>query len=585
MVHPGRIGNSKRCKHKVLTIMLSIRKIGVLGRTYRNLKRYQQILAILLKYGFSDLLELLKIDQYVEVGLKMISRKQEVRVERLSKPQGLRMALEELGPTYIKLGQVLSTRPDLVPVDFISELSKLQDKVPPFPFSDVKEIVEAELQQPLEELFDIFEEKPLASASIGQVHKARLKDGEEVAVKVQRPGIQRMIEVDLEIMLHLATLMEHHVEELALHRPIKIVEEFARTLEKEIDYRTEAANMERFAANFLDDPHVYIPKVYREASTPFVLTTEYVAGIKVSEVDRLSQAGLDQKLITDRGAEVVLKQIFEHGFFQADPHPGNIFVLPNNIICLIDFGMVGSVNRKTRENFVDLIDSVIHKDASKTAQVFLNLTLWDTEPNLFSFETDVSDFMMKHLYKPLKDIEIGKLLHQLLEIASHHRLRIPPNIFFMLKALTTVEGVARMLDPDFDMITKCKPFIKRIMLARYNPQRIAGDMIRLANGLVQFIEQFPKEMLDITRLIRQQKLTLNIDQRGLEKMRVTQDQTSNRISFSIIIAALLIGSALIVISKTPPFFFGISLIGIIGFLAAAIMGIWLLVAILRKGRL
>jgi ubiquinone biosynthesis protein len=406
-----------------------------------------------------------------------------------------------------------------------------------------------------------------------------------VAVKVQRPGIQRVIEVDLEIMLHLATLMERHVEELALHRPVKIVEEFARTLEKEIDYGIEAASTERFALQFLDDPHVYIPKVFRDVSTPRVLTTEFVDGIKVSEIDRFDAAGLDQKLITDRGADALLKQIFDHGFFQADPHPGNIFVLPGNVICLIDFGMIGTVNRKTRENFVDLIDGVVRKDSSRTAQVFLKLTLWDKEPDLRLFESDVSDFMTKHLYKPLKHIEIGKLLHQLLELASGHRLRIPPDIFFMLKALTTVEGVARMLDPDFDMITKAKPFIKRIMLDRYTPQRIAGDMIRLASGLVQFIEQFPKDLLEITRLIRQQKLTLNIDQQGLEKMRVTQDQTSNRISFSIIIAALLIGSALIVISKTPPFFYGISLIGIIGFLAAAIMGIWLLVAILRKGRL
>ncbi|UCH21651.1 MAG: AarF/ABC1/UbiB kinase family protein [Deltaproteobacteria bacterium] len=565
--------------------MLSIRKIGVLSRTYRNLKRYQQILAILFKYGFGDLLELLRIDQYVEVGLQMISRKQRVRVERLSKPQGLRMALEELGPTYIKLGQVLSTRPDLVPIEFITELSKLQDKVPPFPFRSVKKIVEEELKQPLEAFFDLFDEKPLASASIGQVHRARLKGGDEVAVKIQRPGIQKIIEVDLEIMLHLATLMERHVEEMALHRPVKIVEEFARTLENEIDYGIEVANTERFALNFLDDPHVYIPKVFRDVSTSRVLTAEFVEGIKVSEIDRLDEAGLSRKLITDRGADALLKQIFDHGFFQADPHPGNIFVLPNNVICLIDFGMVGAVNRKTRENFVDLIDSVVNKDAARTAEVLLNLTLWDKEPDLRSFETDVSDFMMKHLYKPLKDIEIGKLLHQLLELASRHRLRIPPDIFFMMKALTTVEGVARMLDPDFDMITKAKPFIKRIMLARFNPQRIADDMIRMAVGMAQFIEQFPKDMLEITRLIRQQKLTLNIDHRGLEKMRVTQDQTSNRISFSIIIAALLIGSALIVISKTPPFFFGISLIGIIGFLAAAIMGIWLLVAILRKGRL
>jgi ubiquinone biosynthesis protein len=565
--------------------MLSIRKIGILSRTYRNLNRYRQILAVLFKYGFGDLLELLKIDQYVEVGLQMISRKQRVRVEKLSKPQGLRMALEELGPTYIKLGQILSTRPDLVPVEFIQELSKLQDKVPPFPFGEVRKIIEAELNLTLEEIFVYFDEKPLASASIGQVHKAQIKNGDEVAVKVQRPGIQKVIEVDLEIMLHLATLMERHVEELALHRPVKIVEEFARTLEKELDYMIEAANMERVALHFLDDPQVYIPKVFREITTPRVLTTEFVDGIKVSEIKRLEEMGLDRKLITARGADVLLKQIFNHGFFQADPHPGNIFVLPGNVICLIDFGLVGAVDRRTKENFVDLIDSIVHKDEIRIAKVFLRLTIWDREPEPRRFETDVSDFIMKHLYKPLKDIEIGKLLQHLLELASRHHLRVPPDIFFMMKALTTVEGVARMLDPDFDMIAKAKPFIEQIVLARYHPRRIAGDMIRLGSELWQFIEQFPKDVLDISRLIRQQNLFLKIENQGLERMLATHDQISNRIAFSIIIAALIIGSALIVISEIPPLFYGISLIGIIGFLAAAIMGIWLLVAILRKGRL
>jgi ubiquinone biosynthesis protein len=565
--------------------MLSIRKIGILSRTYRNLNRYRQILAVLFKYGFGDLLELLKIDQYVEVGLQMISRKQRVKVEKLSKPQGLRMALEELGPTYIKLGQILSTRPDLVPVEFIKELSKLQDKVPLFPFGAVRKIVEAELKLPLEEIFNHFDEKPLASASIGQVHKARIENGEEVAVKVQRPGIQKIIEVDLEIMLHLATLMERHVEELALHRPVKIVEEFARTLEKELDYTIEAASMERMASHFLEDRHVYIPKVFRELTTSRVLTTEYVDGIKVSEIEHLEKMGLDRKLITDRGADVLLKQIFDHGFFQADPHPGNIFVLPDNVICLIDFGMVGAVDRKTKENFVDLIDSVVHKDEIRTAKVLLKLTIWDKEPDRRLFETDVSDFMIKHLYKPLKDIEIGKLLQHLLDLASRHYLRVPPDIFFMMKALTTIEGVARMLDPDFDMISKAKPFIERIILARYHPKRIAGDMIKLGSELVQFIEQFPKDILDISRLIRQQNLYLKIEHQGLERVLSTHDQISNRIAFSIIIAALIIGSALIVISEIPPLFYGISLIGIIGFLAAAIMGIWLLVAILRKGRL
>ena len=565
--------------------MLSIRKIGAIGRTYRDLSRFRQILTVLLKYGYGDFLELLKIDQYVEAGLKIISKKQPIRVEKLTRPQGIRMALEELGPTYIKLGQILSSRPDLIPVDFLQELAKLQDKVPPFPYAAVKKIVEAELDSPLNELFEYFDQQPLASASIGQVHKARMKDGVEVAVKVQRPGIQRIIEVDLEIMHYLATLMERHIEELSLHRPVKIVEEFARTLEKELDYQLEASNMERVTLNFIDDAYTYIPKVFRDYSTSHVLTAEFVDGIKVSDIDRLEAAGLDRKAITDRGADILLKQIFDHGFFQADPHPGNLFVLPDNVICLIDFGMVGAVDRRTRENFVDLIDAVVQKDAYRTSQVFIQLTDWDDEPDERLFEKDVAEFMAQHLYRPLKDIRVGKLLHQLLELASRHRLRIPPDIFLMMKALTTVEGVARMLDPDFEMITKAAPFVKRILMGRFTPQRISGDMYRMALDLMKFLKQFPKDLLDISRMVRQQKLYVRIENQGLNRMLSTHDQISNRISFSIIIAALIIGSALIVISEIPPLIYGISLIGIFVFLAAAVMGIWLLVAIIRKGRL
>jgi ubiquinone biosynthesis protein len=379
--------------------------------------------------------------------------------------------------------------------------------------------------------------------------------------------------------------MERHIEEISLHRPVKIVEEFARTLEKELDYQLEASNMERVALNFIDDAYTYIPKVFRDFSTAHVLTAEFVDGIKVSDIDRLDAAGLDRKVITDRGADILLKQIFDHGFFQADPHPGNLFVLPDNVICLIDFGMVGAVDRRTRENFVDLIDAVVQKDAYRTSQVFIQLTDWDEEPDERLFEKDIAEFMARHLYRPLKDIRVGKLLHQLLELASRHRLRIPPDIFLMMKALTTVEGVARMLDPDFEMITKAAPFVKRILLGRFTPQRISGDMYRLALDLMKFLKQFPKDLLDISRMVRQQKLYVRIENQGLNRMLSTHDQISNRISFSIIIAALIIGSALIVISEIPPLFYGISLIGIIAFLAAAVMGIWLLVAIIRKGRL
>jgi len=565
--------------------MLSIRKIGVIGRTYRHLNRYRQILTILFKYGFGDLLEMLKIDQYIEVGLQIISKKREVRIERLTKPQGLRMAFEELGPTYIKLGQILSTRPDLVPMEFIKELSKLQDNVPAFASEQIRRSIRSEFDCSAEDLFVQLDDVPLASASIGQVHRAVLKDGEVVAVKFQRPGIRKIIEIDLEIMLHLATLAERHIEELALHRPIKIVEEFARTLEKEIDYKNEATNMERAASHFLDDPNVYIPKVYREVTTSRVLTTEFIDGIKISNIDELEAAGLDRKIITARGADLVLKQVFDHCFFHADPHPGNIFVLPGNVICLLDFGMAGIVDRQTRDDFVDLLESIVNRNEARAAQVLLKLTYREVEPDRRRLERDVADFMGRHLYKPLKDIELGKLLHQLLELATDFRLRIPADIFLMMKALSTVEGVGRMLDPEFDMIARSTPFITRVKLERFKPDRIVNDVYDLGYQLLQFLRQFPNQMLELTNLIRQEKLRLQIEHRGLETMLVTHDRISNRISFSILIAALIIGSALIVISETPPLVYGISLIGILLFFAAAIMGIWLLVAILRKGRL
>jgi len=574
----------KRVDH-YRTAMLSIRKIGVIGRTYRHLNRYSQILAVLFKYGFGDLVDLLKIDQYIEIGLQMISRNRRERVEKLTRAVRVRMAFEELGPSYIKLGQILSTRPDLVPIDFINEFSKLLDKVPSFPFTEVEKIFVTELGAHPTDLFESFEETPFASASIGQVHKATIKNGDRVAVKVQRPGIQKIIEVDLEIMLHLATLAERHIEEMSVFRPVKIVEEFARTLEKEIDYTIEATNMERIARQFLDTPHVYIPKVFRETSTLRILTTEFIDGIKVSDIDRLEAAGLDRKLITARGADISLAQIFETGFFHADPHPGNIFVLPDNVICLLDFGMVGVVDRNTREDFVDLVDSIVHQDELYTSQILLKLADRDEEPDMRQLQRDVADFLGQHLYKPLKDIEFGKLLQHLLEVASRHHLRIRPDIFLMMKALTTVEGVAALLDPEFDLVTQVEPFIKRVKLERMAPNRIATDLTRLASQSFQFLQIFPRDLLEITRLVRQKKLSFRHELQGLETMLATHDQISNRISFSIIIAALIIGSALIVISAIPPLFYGISLIGIIGFLAAAIMGIWLLIAILRKGRL
>ncbi|MBC2695717.1 MAG: AarF/ABC1/UbiB kinase family protein [Desulfobacteraceae bacterium] len=261
-------------------------------------------------------------------------------------------------------------------------------------------MIESELGRPLKDIFQHFEDIPLAAASIGQVHRAQLKDGEEVVVKIQRPGIRKIIEVDLEIMLHLASLMERHLVELQVHRPVRIVQEFARILGKEIDYTIEALHIERFARQSMDDPTVYVPRIFRDTTTARVLTMEYIDGIKASDIDRIEREGLDRKIITARGADLILRQIFDYGFFHADPHPGNIFVLPDNVICYIDFGVMGSINRQTRENFADFIYTAVHQDEFRTTQMLLNLTEYDEKPEVRALEKDLTDFIGQYLYVP-----------------------------------------------------------------------------------------------------------------------------------------------------------------------------------------
>ena len=446
---------------------MAIRKIGIIGRTYRHVQRYRQILVVLFKYGFGDLVDSLRVEQYVEIGLQRISRKRREKIETLSRAQRVRMALEELGPTFIKMGQILSTRPDLLPVEFIQELEKLQDNVPPFAYVLAKKITETELGAPVDEVFEDFEEQPLASASLGQVHRARLSDGEEVVVKVQRPDIRKTIEVDLEIMLHLATLMERHLKGWNIHQPTRVVEEFSHSLEKELDYTIEAAHLETFGSDFTSDHTVYVPKVYREVTTKRILTMEYVDGIKVSDIERLEELGLDRRKIALRGADLIMKQIFVHGFFHADPHPGNIFILPNEVICYLDFGMMGRIGRQTREDFVDLVMAIVRRDEAKAAAALLGLTLWDEEPERNALERSVADFMDQHMHRPLKELELGKLLHQLLDITSRHRLSLQPELYLMLKAMSTVEGLGRQLDPDFDMMRWTCPVFVDTKLSRF----------------------------------------------------------------------------------------------------------------------
>ncbi len=562
-----------------------IRKIGIVSRTYRHMNRYRQIITVLFKYGFGDLVDRLHVGQYLEIGMQMVSRKRRERVEKLTRSERLRMALEELGPTFVKMGQILSSRPDLIPVEFIEELSKLQDSVPPFPFSQVREIIEAELTSPIDEIFQKFEETPLAAASIGQVHRAQLKNGDDVIVKVQRPGIRAIIEVDLEILLHLATLIERHIEEWEIHRPTRIVEEFASSLAKEIDYTIEASNAERFARQFTGNSSVYVPRIFMETTTKQVLTMEFIDGIKASEIDKLDNAGLDRSIIASRGADLILEQVFKHGFFHADPHPGNVFIMPDNVICYLDFGMMGRVDRYAREHFADIVYGYVRRDESKIADAILKVVEWDKEPDRRVLERDISDFVESYLYKSLKDFHIADILQKLLELITTHGLRLPPDIFLMIKAMAQVEGLGLVLDPDFDMTERAAPFIKHIKLARLSPKRVVGDFLESGEDLVQLLKDIPGELRTILKQLRQGKASVIFEHRGLENLISGLDRSSNRIASSLIISSLIIGSSLIITTKIGPFLFGFPILGLAGFSIAGIFGIGLLISILRSGRM
>lgn len=565
--------------------MFSIRKLGAIGRTYRHLNRYQRILRVLFKYGFNDLVDRLHIDQYLESGLQMINRKPREQIARLSRPERLRLVFEELGPTFIKLGQLLSTRPDLIPAEYLDELARLQDEVPPFSLAEVHAIFREELGRSPDEVFHYFDAEPLAAASIGQVHRARLDSGAEVVVKVQRPDIENVIAVDLEILAHLAGLMEQYLEEVQGHRPTAIVQEFARSLSREIDFAVELANVQRFARQFKNNTAIHVPLVYPELSTQRVLVMEYVLGIKASMAGQLREQGYDLPLIAERGATLVMEQIFVHGFFHADPHPGNLFILPDNVVCFIDFGQMGRLSRKDREDFTDLVLDLVAGDERTVVEGVLKVTVQLGEVDRESLGRDLGGLVDLYLYRPLGELEAGRILQDLLDLVTRHKLTFKPAFYQMMKALSTVEGVGLMLDPKLELIRLARPFMRRIRLERMRPARLAEEIARTGSGYLQLLRELPEELRTILRQLRGGRMRLEFEHRGLQALGAALDRVSNRIAFAIVLAALIVGSSLIVLSDIPPHWHDIPVIGLLGFLVAGIMGFWLLLSIIRHGRM
>ena len=553
-----------------------------IGSTYRQLNRYRQIVSVLAKYGFGDLVDRVRLWEHVNVERRLFHRR-DGEFSQLSRAERLRLGLEELGPTFVKLGQVLSTRSDLLSQDYIGELEKLQERVPPFPYEAARQIVESELGRPIGEVFTEFQEVPVAAASLAQVHRATLANGDVVAVKILRPGVSSVIQVDVEIMRSLAVLAERYIVEARPLCPVATVREFAANLAKELDLRTEANHIRRMAYNFADDDTFHSPRVYPELGNRRVLVMEFIDGINVSNVERLTAEGYDLKLIARRGVDIVLRSVFEKGFFHADPHPGNVFILPGNVICFLDYGMMGTVSPRQRESLARLASSIASGDERGMSRSLEGLADAQGPMDVESLEADMSDLAEQYAYLPVSEIRLGEVLNEVMRLLVVHQLRLQCHLVWLFKALGTLEDVAHRLQADFDMIECTKPYAERLMRRRFNPFRQARELYLPALDMVDLVKEFPYAARDVVRQLREGRLKIESEHIGLEPARKTLDHVANRLALSIVIAALVVGSSLVVHAKVPPLVAEISIIGIIGYAIAWAFGVWLMFSILRSG--
>ena len=550
----------------------------------RSIKRYLNIVRVLSTYGFDQVLEMLGLADMV-VRSRKLFRGSVPDIARLTAAERMRLALEELGPTFVKLGQILSTRPDVIPRAFVREFEKLQDNVPSFPFEEVLTQITGELGGPAEQLFAEIDPVPLAAASIAQVHRARLMTGEDVVIKVRRPGIVEVVESDISALMALAGLAERHLPGIELYDPVGIVREFARTIRREMDFSREAHTIEKFRDNFIKTPWMYFPRVYWEQTSRAILTMEYVAGVKVSDREKLFDQGLDVKLIARRGADSFLEMVLNHGFFHGDLHPGNVLILPDNVICLLDYGIVGRLDEDLKTFLTDILSAIVKRDMDEVVSLLLFAGDISDSLDIRALKRDLSNFIDGYYEIPLKEIEVGRMLMEFIEIITLYSIRISPDLMLLVKSLVLIEGMGRALDPGFDMVEHLRPFIVKAIRQKLSPLRVSRDIVQVLSSYINLARNIPRDLKEIINRINRNKFKIDLEHRGLDKFTADFDRSINRLSTSMILAAIIIGSSIIMQTDKGPKVMDFPVLAFMGYTVAGVVGLWLVYAIIRSGRM
>ena len=541
----------------------------------KTLKRFKEIAGTLAKYGFAELVD--RLDPPGADWLKQVSPID----EEMSFAERVRAIFEELGPTFVKFGQVMSLRPDLVPEDLLQELEKLQDQVPPVPAEEIGPVIEEQLGRPVSEIFSEFDFRPVAAASLSQVHRGILRSNtKQVAVKVQRPNIRENIKSDLDILEAVFRFWTEQIDELRNYELVELVRTVRRSLVKELDFNLELSNMD-IARSYSEQEEIRIPVTFKAFSSDKLLIMEFFDADKFQNI--VSSAEVDRRRIARLGLHAAVKQILEDGFFHADPHPGNLLVDADDNLCIIDWGMVGRLTERDRFNLISLLSSVVDKDSDSLVQSFLHLCKAEEEPvDKDALQRDLLDLLDQYHALPLKEMDIGRFLMRVLSLLREYRLQLPMEMVVMVKALVTAEGTARLADPELNIIEEIEGHVHRISRERYRPGVIWKSIRNSLANLMYAKEDLPNQLYRIIKAVEQGELSVVFQLDKLERLISSLENASNLLTIGIITGSIIIGSSMIITTGVRPFLFGLPALGVIGYLLSVVLGLWLAAKILRN---